>query len=88
MAFNVSYFANNEYFPPLLKGGIFAITNVSARLATILSPLVAEWMANPCITVTGISIIAFVSVSNLKSISVEERKQKNNQQDINKITDS
>lgn len=61
MTFIGVYYANNEYFPPLLKGGIFAITNVSARLASVMSPIVAEIMDNPAITVSVIAVIAFVT---------------------------
>ncbi|TNV73205.1 hypothetical protein FGO68_gene6950 [Halteria grandinella] len=54
------YFANNEYFPTLLKGAIFAVTNVAARLASVMSPMVAEWMGNPSITVAIAAIAACI----------------------------
>lgn len=58
LCFNVSYYANNYHFSPLLRSGIFAITNITARLASILSPLVAEFVRNPSITV---AISAFIA---------------------------
>lgn len=64
MTFMTAYQANNDYFPTLLKGAIFAVTNIVARLSSVFSPVIAEWMANPSITV---SIIAGVtSVASLK----------------------
>eukprot|EP00347_Sterkiella_histriomuscorum_P006682 403351837 len=66
MTFIGAYQANNEYFPVLLKGGIFAITNVSARLSSIMSPWVAESMNNPAITVSVVAFIAFLASTILK----------------------
>ena len=55
MTFMSAYQANNEYFPTLLKGAIFAVTNVVARLSSVFSPVIAEWMSNPSITVAIIA---------------------------------
>ena len=66
VAFNANYYANNEYFPVIFRSRIFAITNVSARLASSACPLVAELMPNPCITVVILAIIAFVSSMFIK----------------------
>jgi hypothetical protein len=60
LTFICVYYANNEYFPTLLKGAIFAVTNVAGRLASVLSPLVAEWMGNPSMTVAIAAIAACV----------------------------
>ena len=61
LSFNACYIANNDYFPALLKGGIFSITNVTARLATILSPLMAEYLLNPAVTVVVAGALATVA---------------------------
>lgn len=66
VGFMLSYYANNQYFPPLLRAGIFAITNIASRMSTILSPIVAEALYNPAITITIAGIIATVSTSFLK----------------------
>jgi hypothetical protein len=63
------YYANNEYFPTLLKGAIFAVTNVAARLASVLSPLMAEWLANPTVTVALAAIAACATSVRLNKIS-------------------
>lgn len=55
LSFMCSYQANNDYFPTLLKGAIFALTNIAARLASVFSPVVAESMVNPSVTVAVIS---------------------------------
>ena len=60
------YYANNEYFPTLMKGAIFAVTNVVARLASVMSPLVAEWMANPTVTVALAAVVACIASIKLK----------------------
>ncbi len=65
MTFMSAYQANNEYFPTLLKGAIFAVTNVVARLSSVFSPVIAEWMSNPSITV---AIIA--GVTSLASLQL------------------
>lgn len=65
LTFIAVYYANNEYFPTLLKGAIFAVTNVAARLASVLSPVVAEGLSNPSVTVAlaaGAACIASVSL--------------------------
>ena len=70
------YFANNEYFPTLLKGAIFAITNVAARLASVMSPLIAEWMNNPSITVAIVAFLAcLASVKLVKPIETPPNKK-------------
>jgi hypothetical protein len=61
LIFTVVYFANNEYFPTLLRGAIFAITNISARLASVLSPLIAEMMANPSVTVAVAALVTGIA---------------------------
>ena len=66
MTFMTAYQANNDYFPTLLKGAIFAMTNVVARLSSVFSPVVAEWMANPSITVSIISAVTCVASMRLK----------------------
>ncbi|CDW79844.1 solute carrier family member 5 [Stylonychia lemnae] len=48
--FMTVYYANNEYFPTLLKGAIFSVTNISARVASVFSPIVADGVSNPAIT--------------------------------------
>jgi hypothetical protein len=53
----VAYYANNYYFPPLMRVGIFAITNISARSITIFAPLIAEWVYNPTFIITGMTFI-------------------------------
>jgi hypothetical protein len=42
MTFMTAYQANNDYFPTLFKGAIFAVTNVVARLSSVFSPVIAE----------------------------------------------
>lgn len=61
LTFISCYFANNEYFPTLLKGAIFAVTNVAARLASVMSPLIAEWMSNPSCTVAVAALAACIA---------------------------
>jgi len=56
--FMTVYYANNEYFPTLLKGAIFSITNISARVASIFSPIIADGMKSPAITIFVYSLIA------------------------------
>jgi len=68
LTFIAVYYANNEYFPTLLKGAIFAVTNVVARLASVLSPVVAEGLSNPTVTVAlaaGAACIASVRLSKI-----------------------
>ena len=52
-----AYQATNDYFPTLLKGAIFALTNEIARLASVFSPVAAEWLDNPSISVALISAL-------------------------------
>jgi hypothetical protein len=66
LGFNTSYYANTAYFPPVYKAFIFAITNVSARMSTIFSPLIAEWMSNPSITISIAALIAYLASLGLK----------------------
>jgi len=60
------YYANNEYFPALFKGGIFAITNIGARLTAALSPLIAESMSNPAITIAVAGAVVFATTTLLQ----------------------
>ncbi len=66
MTFMTAYQANNDYFPTLFKGAIFAVTNVVARLSSVFSPVIAEWMTNPSITVSIIAGVASVGSIYLK----------------------
>jgi hypothetical protein len=66
LTFISCYFANNEYFPTLLKGAIFAVTNVAARLASVLSPVAAELMLNPSVTVAAFGVAACVASFRLR----------------------
>ena len=66
LMFMTAYQANNEYFPTLLKGAIFAVTNVVSRLSSVFSPVIAEWMTNPCITISIIAGVATVASLKLK----------------------
>lgn len=68
------YYANNEYFPALFKGGIFAVTNIGARLSAALSPLIAEGMNNPAITIAIAGSIAFGTTSMLQK-QIEGQKK-------------
>ncbi len=67
LTFMGNYYANNEYFPVLLKSGVFAITNISGRLASVLSPLIAVWLNNPCITVAVGAFTAFLATFLLRN---------------------
>jgi hypothetical protein len=42
MTFNIVYFANSHIFPAIFAGTAFGICNLGAKLATILSPYMAE----------------------------------------------
>lgn len=55
LTFMGAYQATNDYFPTLLKGAIFALTNVVARLASVFSPVSAEWLENPSVSVAIVS---------------------------------
>ena len=58
----------------MLKGGIFALTNVAARLSSIMSPMVAEWMGNPSFTVGIVAAVAGVAAfKGLKKRNNEEK---------------
>ncbi len=67
LSFMCAYQANNDYFPTLLKGAIFALTNVVARLASVFSPIVAEGMGNPSVTVAIGSFITFLASIRLNN---------------------
>jgi len=41
-AFNMLYMSTLQYFPSEFMGSVFGVCNVTARLITILSPMVAE----------------------------------------------
>ena len=64
--FMTVYYANNEYFPTLLKGAIFSITNISARVASVFSPIIADGMTSPAITIFIYSLIALACHQLLK----------------------
>ena len=65
LTFMTAYQANNDYFPTLLKGAIFAVTNVVAWLSSVFSPMVAESMHNPSITVVVISLVTSFASTRL-----------------------
>lgn len=73
ITFMTAYYCNNEYFPTLLKGAIFAITNIAARLASVMSPLVAEWMSNPSITVSVCALIASLATFKLNKEEISSQ---------------
>ncbi len=66
MSFILSYYANTEYFPTLLKSSIFAATNFMARLLTALSPLAAVYIGNPMYTVAGGAVITIIAIFGLR----------------------
>ena len=66
LTFMGAYQATNDYFPTLLKGAIFALTNVVARLASVFSPVAAEWFENPSISVALISAATAIASFRLK----------------------
>lgn len=72
LSFVAVYFANNEYFPALLKGGIFAITNVAARVTGVMSPIIADGVSNPAITIAIASLISLASTIMLKNPKEEQ----------------
>jgi hypothetical protein len=39
-----------------MKGAIFALTNVVARLASVFSPMAAEWLENPSASVVVLAV--------------------------------
>ena len=66
MSFILSYYANTEFFPTLLKSSIFAATNFTARLCTALSPATSVYISNPMYTVSGAAAITIVFIFGLK----------------------
>ena len=60
ISFDVCYLANSTLFPAIFSGTAFGICNIAAKIATILSPLVAE--LDPPIPMTIFTIIAAVAV--------------------------
>ena len=62
-AFNGMYLSSPMLFPPYLLSTSFAVCNVLARAATIVSPMVAELEgAVPMVLVLGMSILAMILV--------------------------
>ena len=64
--FMTAYYANNEYFPVLMRGAIFSVTNVISRFGTFISPFMVEFLSNPMITVVFMSFLASLSIRFLK----------------------
>jgi hypothetical protein len=65
LTFMSAYQANNDYFPTLLKGAIFAVTNIVSRLSSVFSPVIAEYMSNPAITVVIIGAVTSLCSTRL-----------------------
>lgn len=70
VAFNNAYIATPRVFPVKLCGAAFGICNVFARVATILSPMIAETpFPAPMVAFSTVAIIA-----GFCSLFVEEMK--------------
>ena len=62
IAFNNVYLATPMAFPTALTGTAFGICNVVARVATVLSPLIAETpFPAPMVSFSLVAIIAGIS---------------------------
>jgi hypothetical protein len=56
ISFDVCYLANSTLFPAIFSGTAFGICNIGAKVATILSPMIAE--VNAPIPMTVFSVMA------------------------------
>ena len=63
-AFSLCYIITAEYFPPIVCSRVFGICNLFARLATILSPLLAE-VTPPVPMVIYIMICIILMIASL-----------------------
>ena len=61
-----AYQGTNDYFPTLIKGAIFALTNVVARLSSVFSPVSAEWLENPSVSVALLAAATAMASRGLK----------------------
>lgn len=57
--FNICYLANAQIFPAIFAGAAFGISNLCAKIATILAPLMAE--VDPPIPMILFTVIAFIA---------------------------
>ena len=61
VTFDVCYLANSTIFPAIFAGTAFGICNIGAKVATILSPMLAEVEApTPMIVFTATATVAIV----------------------------
>ena len=76
-AFSLCYIITAEYFPPIVCSRVFGICNLFARLATILSPLLAE-ITPPFPMVIYIMICIILMIASLfltKSEDIDDAMQ-------------
>lgn len=66
LTFMGAYQATNDFFPTLVKGAIFALTNVIARLSSVFSPMTAEWMDNPSVSVAFLAAATALAARQLQ----------------------
>eukprot|EP00347_Sterkiella_histriomuscorum_P017063 403350803 len=76
--FNICYLANSQMFPTIFSGTAFGICNIFAKLATIISPMLAEVERPVPMTVFTIlsGLAGFLALFLIKDDSKEVKKQK------------
>ena len=72
-AFTLSYFLNNEYFPPLFLGFAFSVTQFGSRGMSILSYLMADLSEPiPMVLLCSTAGLALISLIFLSKPDTEE----------------
>lgn len=73
VTFDICYLANSTLFPAIFAGTAFGICNIGAKVATIMSPMLAEVEAPvPMITFSVVALVA--GVMSLGIIKEEKGK--------------
>mmetsp|Transcript_16879 Transcript_16879/g.14800 ORF Transcript_16879/g.14800 Transcript_16879/m.14800 type:complete len:160 (+) Transcript_16879:1081-1560(+) len=91
VAFTYAYYGNSEYFQTDMVSTAFGISNTTARLSTIVSPMVAEVLSQPIILITLCtfvsSIVSFFlnkpqNILGIKDIDPPQASHENEVQDV------
>jgi MFS transporter, OCT family, solute carrier family 22 (organic cation transporter), member 4/5 len=86
-AFSLAYYGNSEYFQTDMVSTAFGACNTMARLSTIVSPMLAEVLAQPIILITFWTLVsAITSFFLIKPLNILEsfgENSEDNAPDIN-----
>ena len=76
VTFDICYLANSLLFPAIFAGTAYGFCNIGAKVATILSPMVAEVDAPvPMISFTSVALVAAVLSNFIIKDEKEGRKK-------------